>query len=118
MKKFLSTSYSAAAFNFSMLLLRVSTGLWIMVKHGLDKLQNFSTIQPHFYNFLGIGSNLSLGLAIFAELFCGMLVVLGLFTRLAVIPMIIMILVATFGAKAAQPLMNKELDFLYLVPFV
>jgi putative oxidoreductase len=117
MKKFLSTNYSAAAFNFSMLLLRVSTGLWIMIKHGLDKLQNFSTIEPHFYNFLGIGSNLSLALAIFAELFCGMLVVLGLFTRLAVIPIIIMLLVAAFNAKATQPLMNKELDFLYLIPF-
>src|SRR3954468_7104859 len=113
MKKILSTNYSAAAFNFSMLLLRVSTGLWIMIKHGLDKLQNFSTIEPHFYNFLGIGSNLSLALAIFAELFCGMLVVLGLFTRLAVIPIIIMLLVAAFNAKATQPLMNKELDFLY-----
>lgn len=118
MKKFLSTHYSAVAFNFSMLLLRVSTGLWIMIKHGLDKLQNFSTYQPHFYNFLGIGSSLSLALAIFAELFCGMLVVLGLFTRLAVIPIIIMLSVAAFSAKATQPLMNKELDFLYLVPFI
>jgi putative oxidoreductase len=118
MKKFLSTNYSAAAFNFAMLLLRVNTGLWIMIKHGLDKLQNFSTIQPRFYNFLGLGSNISLALAIFAELFCGMLVVLGLFTRLAVIPIIIMLVVAAFSAKAAQPLMNKELDFLYLVPFV
>lgn len=118
MKKFLSTNYSAAAFNFAMLLLRVSTGLWLMIKHGLDKLQNFSNIQPHFYNFLGTGSNISLTLAIFAELFCGMLVVLGLFTRLAVIPIIIMLLVAIFSAKATQPLMNKELDFLYLVPFI
>ena len=118
MKKILSTNYSTTAFNFSMLLLRVSTGLWIMVKHGLDKLQNFATIQPHFYNFLGIGSSLSLAIAIFAELFCAMLVVLGLFTRLAVIPIIIMILVAAFRAKAAQPFMNKELDFLYLVPFI
>jgi len=118
MKKFLSTNYSAAAFNFSMLLLRVSTGLWIMIKHGLDKLQNFSTIQPHFYNFLGIGSSFSLALVIFAELFCAMLVVLGLFTRLAVIPIIIMLIIAAFSAKATQPLMNKELDFLYLIPFV
>ena len=118
MKKFLSTNYSAVAFNFSMLLLRVSTGLWIMIKHGLDKLQNFSTYQTHFYNFINIGSNFSLALAIFAELFCAMLVVLGLFTRLAVIPIIFMLLVAAFEAKAGQPLAHKELDFLYLIPFV
>ena len=57
-------------------------------------------------------------LVIFIEVFCSMLVILGLFTRLAVIPIIIEILVATFSVKAAQPLINKELDFLYLVPFV
>ncbi|HEY6977794.1 MAG TPA: DoxX family protein [Chitinophagaceae bacterium] len=118
MKKLLSTNYGAAAFNFSMLILRVNTGLWIIAKHGLDKLRHFSTIQPHFYNFMGIGSNISLMLAIFAELFCGALVVLGLFTRLSVIPIIIMLIVAVFGARAAHPLLNKELDFLYLIPFV
>jgi putative oxidoreductase len=118
MKKLLSTKYSSAAFNLSMLILRLSAGLWLITKHGLDKLQNFSTIQTHFYNFMGIGSKLSLMLAIFAELFCSTLVVLGLFTRLAVIPIIFMLIVAVFGAKAAQPLLNKELDFLYLIPFV
>jgi len=118
MKKFLSANYSSAAFNFSMLILRISTGFWIVAKHGLDKLRHFSTIQPHFYNFMGIGSNISLILVIFAELICASLVVLGLFTRLAVIPIIFMLIVAAFGAKATQPFLNKELDFLYLIPFV
>ena len=118
MKKFFSTNHSAAAFNFSMLLLRVSTGLWLLIKHGLEKLQNFSTMQSHFYNFLGVGSSVTLMVAIFVEVFCSMLVILGLFTRLAVIPIIIMLTVAAFSAKATQPLMNKELDFLYLVPFI
>jgi putative oxidoreductase len=117
MKRILSTNYSAAAFNFAMLILRVNVGLWLIAKHGLDKLQNFSSYKPHFYNFLGIGQQASLILAIFAELFCSILVVLGLFTRLAVIPIIIMLFVAAFNAKATQPLINKELDFLYLIPF-
>jgi len=118
MKKIFSTDYSSAAFNFSILILRVSTGLWLITKHGLVKLHDFSHLQSHFYNFTGIGSNISLILAIFAELFCSSLVVLGLFTRLAVIPIIFMLIVAVFGAKGAQPLLNKELDFLYLIPFV
>jgi putative oxidoreductase len=118
MKKFLSANYSDGVFNFSMLILRAGTGFWLFAKHGLDKLQNFSTIRLHFYNFMGIGSNASLILVIFAELFCSSLVVLGLFTRLAVIPIIFMLLVAIFGAKAAQPFLNKELDFLYLIPFI
>jgi len=117
MKRIFSTNYSAAAFNIAMLILRVSTGLWLIAKHGLDKLQNFSKYEPHFYNFLGIGSQLSLILVIFAETFCALLVVLGLFTRLAVIPIIFMLLVAAFSAKASQPLISKEIDFLYLIPF-
>jgi putative oxidoreductase len=84
----------------------------------LEKLQNFSTMQSHFYNFFGVGSSVTLMVAIFVEVFCSMLVILGLFTRLAVIPIIIMLTVAAFSAKATQPLMNKELDFLYLVPFI
>lgn len=118
MRRMLSTNYSAAAFNLSMLILRVGTGLWLMIKHGLDKLQHFSYFEPRFYNFMGLGSNISLILVIFAELFCGMLVVLGLFTRIAVIPIIFMLCIAAFGAKATQPLINKELEFLYLIPFV
>jgi putative oxidoreductase len=118
MKKLFSVNYGSAAFNFSMLILRVSTGLWLITKHGLDKLQRFSTLRQHFYNFMGIGSNISLILVIFAELICSSLVVLGLLTRIAVIPIIFMLIVAAFWAKAAQPLLNKELDFLYLIPFV
>src|SRR5262245_9925508 len=118
MKKLLSTNYGAAAFNFSMLILRVNTGLWIIAKHGLDKIRHFANIEPRFYNFMGLGSSLSIMLAIFAELVCATLVVLGLFTRLSVIPIIVMLFVAAFGAKASQPLLNKELDFLYLIPFV
>src|SRR3954470_12429761 len=104
MKKLFSTDYSSAAFNFSMLILRVSTGSWLITKHGLVKLQDFATLRSHFYNFMGIGSNISLILVIFAELFCSSLVVLGLFTRLAVTPIIFMLIIATFGAKGAQPL--------------
>jgi putative oxidoreductase len=118
MKKLFSTDYSSAAFNFSMLILRVNTGLWLIAKHGLVKLQDFSTIQQRFYNFMGLGSNISLILVIFAELFCSSLVVLGLFTRVAVIPIIFMLIIAAFGAKGAQPLFNKEVDFLFLMPFI
>ena len=116
--KILSTKYSAGAFNFSMLFLRVVFGLLIIIKHGYTKLMNFSTLHTQFYNFLGLGSNTSLVLAIFAEVLCALFIVLGLFTRIAVIPLIIMMLVAIFGAGAAKPLIESELALLYLGAFV
>ena len=118
MKKLLSIKYSAAAFNFSMFFLRVLFGLLIIIRHGYVKLRDFSTMQDHFYNFLGLGMKTSLALSIFAEVLCALFIVLGLFTRIATIPLIITMLVAIFGAGAAKPLLEAELAILYLGAFV
>jgi len=45
-------------------------------------------------DFLGLGSTVSLSLAIFAEFFCSILLVFGLFTRLATIPLLTTMLIA------------------------
>lgn len=118
MKRILSIKYSTSAFNFSMLFLRVVFGLLILIKHGYDKLMNFSTLQFKFYNFFHLGTKTSLVLAIFAELFCSLFIVLGLFTRLAVIPLIITMLVAVFGFNAGKPLIDSEVALLYLTAFI
>ena len=117
MKRILSIKYGAGVFNFSMLLLRVVFGLLIIIKHGYFKLQNFSTIQNNFYNFLGLGMKTSLVLSIFSEVLCALFVVLGLFTRFAAIPLVITMLVAIFGANTDKPLLESELALLYLGAF-
>lgn len=117
MKKILSIKYSAGAFNFSMFLLRVVFGLLMIVKHGYDKMVNFSTLQTQFYSFMGLGAKFSLVLAIFAEALCSLFIVLGLFTRLATIPLIITMLVAIFGANAGKPLVDSEAAISYLGAF-
>jgi putative oxidoreductase len=114
MKKILSIKYSAGAFNFSMLFLRVVFGLMLIAKHGYMKLQDFSTLQSQFYNFLGLGSKATLVLAIFAEVLCALFVVLGLFTRFAVIPIIVTMLVAIFGFNKGKPFTESELPLLFL----
>jgi putative oxidoreductase len=118
MKKILSIKYSAAAFNFSMLFLRVVFGLLILIKHGYDKLVKFSTLQYQFYNFLHLGSKTSLILSMIAEVLCALFIVLGLFTRLAAIPLIITMLVAIYGFNAAKPLIDSEVALMYLGVFV
>ena len=117
MKRILSIKYSAAGFNFSMLLLRIVFGLLIIIKHGYFKLENFSTIQNNFYNFLGLGMKTSLVLSIFAEVLCALFIVLGLFTRFAAIPLVITMIVAIFGANTDKPLLESELALLYLGAF-
>jgi len=118
MKKLLSIQYSGAMFNLSMLLLRLGFGLLLIAKHGLPKLMDFAALQYKFYSFMGMGSRFTLVLAIFAELFCSMFIILGLFTRFAAIPVIITMCAAIFGAGAGQPLINSELAILYLTAFL
>ena len=118
MKKVLSIKYSTGAFNFSMLLLRVVFGVLMIAIHGYDKMTKFSSLQNNFYSFFGLGSKISLILAIFAEVLCALFVVLGLFTRLAVVPLIITMLVAIFSFNAGKPVLQSEAALMYLGAFV
>jgi putative oxidoreductase len=117
MKRLLSIRYSAGAFNFSMLLLRLSFGLLMIAQHGMDKLMHFADKSAGFYDPMNIGSKTSLILAIFAEVFCSIFVILGLFTRIAVVPLIILMCVAFFGANKGV-VGTGELALLYLTVYV
>lgn len=93
MSKLLSTNYTSGAFNFGALILRLSTA-GLLLPHGYDKLVHFAQYKAKFMNFLGMGQTVSLGLLVFAELFCCLFVILGLATRLAAIPPAIAMFVA------------------------
>lgn len=116
MKKLLSINYSAAAFNFAMLVLRVVLGV-LIIPHGYGKLIHFAERRHHFMNFLGMGSTASLSLIIFAEFFCGILLVMGFFTRLALIPLLIGLSVALIKSHGGEIFGDGEHATLFLVGF-
>ncbi len=117
MKKLLSTKYSAGAFNAALFVLRLALGI-LMMNHGYDKLIHFGAKHNHFMNFLGIGSTLSFSLVIFAEFFCALFLILGLFTRLAAIPLVIEMCIALFKAHNAQVFGPGEAATLFLAGFL
>lgn len=117
MKKIFSTRYTPAAFNISMLLLRIISGV-LIINHGISKLVDYAGIKDKFLNFLGLGSSFSLSLTIFAEFFCGILIVLGLFTRLAAIPLIVVMCVVVFKVTGADFFGKSEIATLYLGAFL
>ena len=102
---------------------RVGLGVFIAFGHGLGKLQNFSEYSATFPDPLGVGNELSMGLAIFAELFCGILIVFGLFTRVALSQLIITMGVAAFIVHGSHPLFaapgqpSKEFALVYFIGF-
>jgi putative oxidoreductase len=117
MKKLLSTGYTDWAFNIAMLVLRVGLGL-MMLPHGYDKLVHFAQKKNTFINFLGMGSTFSLSLSLFAEFFCAMFVIIGLFTRFTVFPLIVGMAVALFKAHNGDIFGVGEKAALYLTGFI
>lgn len=114
MRKLLSTTYSDGAFNFALLVQRVATGLLLLIGHGLPKISGFHELAVSFYDPLRIGHRLSLILVIMAELFCSMFIILGLFTRIAALIIVINLSVAVFVYHHGMPLKNVELGAIFL----
>lgn len=105
----------------ALLLLRIGAG-GLMVPHGWGKWQRLmkglQAGEVKFYDWMGLGPELSLGLAVFGELVAPALVFLGIGTRWAAIPAAITMAVAAFGAHAGDPISDKEHALLFLVPFL
>ena len=99
-----------------LLVARVGFALLFAV-HGCQKLQGFEQMAGQFPDPLGLGSSLSLSLAIFAELFCSLALMLGVLSRLALLPMIFTMCIAFFVTHGGS-LAEGELAFVYLVAFI
>lgn len=117
MKKLTSTNYTAGAFNFALLLLRIGAGILLMT-HGYEKLAHFKETAGHMPSLFGIGQTPTLVLVVFAEFFCALFVVLGLFTRLASIPIIITMGYALFVAHKGDVFSTGEMATLFLTAFL
>ena len=117
MRKLLSTKYSAGAFNTAMLLMRLTFGI-LMMHHGYGKLTAFNETAGHIPHFFGMSGSLTTALVVFAEFFCALFIVLGLFTRLACVPLIINMAYALFMAHKGDVFGQGEVATLYLAAFV
>ncbi|MGO4290974.1 DoxX family protein [Chitinophaga sp. RAB17] len=117
MRKLFSTGYTNGAVSFSMLVLRLVFGGMILM-HGWPKLINFTAKMNSFPDPLGVGHKISLGMTVFAEVFCAVLLIMGLLTRLASIPLVICMSVIIFMIQAHKPLDEKELPVFFLAAFV
>lgn len=88
------------------------------MSHGIAKLQNFEALSATFPDPLGVGSRVSLVLAVFGEVVCAAGCVAGLLYRLALIPMVFTMCVAFFAVHGGDSFAARELALVYLVVFV
>lgn len=96
---------------------RIIFGMLIL-NHGIEKWMMFPSLSETFPDPLWLGSTISLILVIFAEVFCAFAFIFGVFFRLALIPLIISMSVASFIIHGGMPLASKELALIYLIIFV
>lgn len=120
MLKILNLSFIPQSSSFGLLVLRASLGLSMLVLHGYDKLTHFSAKAGSFPALFGMPPNVNLGLAVFAEFFCSILLVLGFLTRFAALMLAITMAVAFFMAHkgALSGPGSGELALVYLVGYV
>ena len=117
MRRTFSTTVNNTGVNIWLLVSRVAIGAF-MLTHGIPKLHSLIAGSVQFADPFGLGPTASMALTVFAEVGCSVLLILGLATRFAAIPLIINMCVAITVAHGAQPFGKKELALLYLVSFI
>ena len=88
--------------SIGLLILRLGAG-GFMVTHGYGKFKQVLAGNYKFADPIGLGEAPSLFMAMSAEFFCAILVILGLATRLAALPVAFTMGVAAFVVHAKDP---------------
>jgi putative oxidoreductase len=117
MKKLFSIKYSDNGIAFATFVLRLALG-GLIIPHGYSKLISFAARSSTFADPFHIGHPASMALVIFAEFFCGVFILMGLFTRLACIPLIITMAVALFYSHKGDFFGQGETATLYLFGYI
>lgn len=118
MKTLFNTNLNQASIHFMLLILRIGIASFMIV-HGYQKFGMLTAGgEIQFGDPIGVGDAASLYLAVFAEFFCSIFLLLGFATRLATIPLIITMVVAVFIVHAPDGFDKKELGLHYLLGYV
>ena len=103
--------------DFSVLFLRVFSSVF-MLTHGYQKFMKILSGDWSFADPIGLGEPISLSLAVFAEFFCSILVIIGLFTRPALFILGATMTIIAFIVHKSDPIGDKEHALLFLVIYI
>jgi putative oxidoreductase len=104
--------------DFGLLAVRLLSG-GMMLTHGIPKFDRLFGEGPvKFADPFGLGPEISLGLVLFAEVGCSLLVMAGFKTRWATFPLLFTMLMAAFYAHGSDPFSDKELSLTFFTLFL
>ena len=114
----LKTSILDGGLDAGLLWLRVSTSVLLFLTNGWPKIVHYSDELTHIDDPLGIGRPLTLWLALGAEVICPALVAAGWLTRLACLPIIVVMVVAMALVHPDWSLGQGQFGWLYLIVYM
>lgn len=122
MKKILTNitnvAVPSAMFHITLLLFRVAVAVQLMLAHGLKKIGVGVSEAERVPNPLQLPEALNQLFAGTANLFFPVLVMLGLFTRLAVLPTLAVTLTGYFVVHWNDSIVEKDIPFMYSIAFL
>ena len=113
----ISSFFKKSFIDPGLLVIRVCFGAMILMR-GMGKMERLISGSWDFADPIGIGSEASFILVTFAEFVCAVLLIMGLLTRFALIPLIITMFVVVFIHGTDQSLSDRERPVLFLIAFL
>jgi putative oxidoreductase len=116
-RKFLQPSKLSLGADWGMLILRLGISALLMT-HGFPKFQKIIAGDFGFADPIGLGTGVSLVATVGAEFFLPILVMIGLCTRLAVLPIIFTMIVVVFVVHGNDEFSKQEHGLLFLFSYL
>ncbi len=102
----------------TLLLFRVLLSLSMINTHGMKKIMDISDEIQHIPDPFGFGGEFNVGVAIVGNIIGPILVILGFYTRLAIIPILGVTLVGLFVVHAGDPWSVKDIPLMYSLSYL
>lgn len=112
-----SPSQTLPRIDLGLFFLRITGSLLLLYVHGLPKVLHFSEELTRIEDPFGFGPYFSLIPAIVAEVVCPILILFGVATRLACLPIIAVLLVAMLAVHPDWSIAEGQFGWLLLIIF-
>ncbi|WP_285111174.1 DoxX family protein [Leclercia adecarboxylata] len=112
-----STQQTLPRIDLGLFFLRIAGSLLLLYVHGLPKIVHFSEELTRIEDPFGFGPYFSLIPAIVAEVICPILILFGVATRLACVPIVAVLLVAMLVVHPGWSIAEGQFGWLLLIIF-
>ncbi|WP_112194798.1 DoxX family protein [Pseudomonas sp. LG1E9] len=103
--------------DLGLLFLRASGALFLLWVHGVPKVLNYNDQLQLIEDPFHLGAHVTLLLAIFAEVLCPVLIVAGVWVRLACLPILAVLLIAMVVVHPQWTVFEGQFGWLLLIIF-